>query len=154
MSVLQSCLTGKQMLLSVCEATETAAVWRLRFGIHVCLMVLSKTVAIVTDADLLSVEHVALEWLWRTLQHICIRHSKTYFKEQLLLLVKAEDTFSGISSGMKWCFLEQQKFDFATQSWRSSPLASLAEKDNFTVLTEKNSSFWKIADWNHQPGFD
>lgn len=67
-------------MLSVCEATETAAVWRLRFGMHVCLMVLSKTVAIVTDADLLSVEHVALEWLWRTLQHICIRHSKTYFK--------------------------------------------------------------------------
>lgn len=126
------------MLLSVCEATETAAVWRLRFGIHVCLMVLSKTVAIVTDADLLSVEHVALEWLWRTLQHICVRHSETYFKEELLLPpVKAEDPFSGISSGMKRCFLEQQKFDFATPSWRSPQLASLAEKDKFTVLTGK-----------------
>lgn len=75
-------------MLSVCEAVETATVWKLRFGRHVCLMVLSKTVAIVTDADLLSVELVALERLWRTLQHICIHHSKTYFKEQLLLPVK------------------------------------------------------------------
>lgn len=62
------------------ETTETVAVWLLRFGSHVCLTDWFKTVAIVTDADLLSVGYVALELLEDTATYICISHSKTRLK--------------------------------------------------------------------------
>lgn len=53
----------------MCEATQTDASWLLQFpfGSHVCFTVWSNTVAIVTDADLLSVGHLTLALLWRTL---------------------------------------------------------------------------------------
>lgn len=61
----------------MCEATHTDAAWLLQFpfGSHVDSTVWSMAVAIVTDADLLSVGHLALALLRRTLQHICNKSS-------------------------------------------------------------------------------
>lgn len=69
----------------MCEATHTDAAWLLQFpfGSHVDSTVWSMAVAIVTDADLLSVGHLALALLRRTLQHICNKSSKM-IRQQLL----------------------------------------------------------------------